>query len=533
MDVTIADILEFDLVRAGDPHVLAGTDQLDTGVRWVHIAEMKNLTGLLQGGELVLTTGMTFTGRVDEVEHYLTDLADAGAAGVVVEIIPGRERVSAAVTIAAHSATIPVIVLSRRVRFVELTEKVHQLIVTRQLAEVDRARHVHEIFTELSMAGARLDEIVAQTAKLLRAPVVLENLSHNVIGFAGAGMPIEDLLRDWERRSRHIGDDHHPGSAEPWLFVSVGPRGAEWGRLIVPAPDVGQEAVMILERASQALSISRMSMRDQHDLAQKAQAGLIHELRESGSVTEGEALARASALGLTRAPTYLPVVIRLGRSAGHDPLALQRHERTLLELTTRSLQDSGTSAIAASLHAGSVALVIAVANRQREDPVLMALCAGLERHGAAGRSAAANWTIGVGAGRDTVLVACTAGLDEAVHVAEAAATSAERRLAYYRSRDVRLRGLLGLIRDDPRVQTFVETELGPLLAGPHDADLQLLRVYLELEGNKAAVARALYLSRPTLYGRIRRLEKTLGTSLTDPQSRVSLHVALLVHQFSP
>lgn len=532
MDVTIGDILGFDLVRAGDPHVLAGRDRLDTGVRWVHIAEVTSLTGLLQGGELVLTTGMTFTGRVDEVVDYLADLADVGAAGVVIEIIPGREHVTAAVEAAATTAAIPVIVLSRRVRFVEVTEMVHQLIVARQLAEVDRARHVHEVFTELSMAGARFDEIIGQTAKLLRVPVVLEDLAHNVIGFAGAGVPIEDLLRDWERRSRRIGTG--AGNAEPWLQAAVGPRGEEWGRLIVPAAAVDPQSVMILQRAGQALSISRMSMRDQHDLAQKAQAGLIHELRESGTVSEGEALARATALGLARTSFYLPVVIRLDRSAGHDPLALQRRERTLLELTTRSLHDAGTSAISASLHAGSVAIVIAVPNQHREDALMTALCTGLTRHGTAVLPATApHWTVGVGAGRDTLMSAGTAGLDEASHVAEAAATSAERRLPYYRSRDVRLRGLLGLIRDDPRVQTFVETELGPLLAGPHDDELQLLRVYLELEGNKAAIARTLYLSRPTLYARIQRLENKLGASLTDPQSRVSLHVALLVHQFSP
>src|SRR6185437_11684275 len=42
---------------------------------------------------------------------------------------------------------------------------------------------------------------------------------------------------------------------------------------------------------------------------------------------------------------------------------------------------------------------------------------------------------------------------------------------FYRLADLRLRGLLHLLRDDPRVQTFVERELGPLLAAEPDTAL--------------------------------------------------------------
>ena len=35
---------------------------------------------------------------------------------------------------------------------------------------------------------------------------------------------------------------------------------------------------------------------------------------------------------------------------------------------------------------------------------------------------------------------------------------------YFRAADIRLRGLLALLRDDPRVQRFAETELKSLLA---------------------------------------------------------------------
>ena len=98
---------------------------------------------------------------------------------------------------------------------------------------------------------------------------------------------------------------------------------------------------------------------------------------------------------------------------------------------------------------------------------------------------------------------------------------------------MRLRGLLALLRKDPRVQQFVESELaGVLHAEARGAEgyLELLGQYLESGGNKAALARNGYLSRPTLYARLGRLEELLAVDLDDAESRTSLHVALLLHR---
>jgi len=141
------------------------------------------------------------------------------------------------------------------------------------------------------------------------------------------------------------------------------------------------------------------------------------------------------------------------------------------------------------------------------------------------------WIIGVGRMKATLLKAA-AGIDEAAHVAESAATLRETGKPYYRATDVRLRGLLALLRKDPRVQQFVESELSAVLRAEAEGKgeyLELLGRYLGSGGNKAAMARSGYLSRPTLYARLAKLEELLGVDLDDPESRTSLHVALLAH----
>jgi purine catabolism regulator len=102
------------------------------------------------------------------------------------------------------------------------------------------------------------------------------------------------------------------------------------------------------------------------------------------------------------------------------------------------------------------------------------------------------------------------------------------RTLYYRLADLRLRGLVHLLRDDPRVQTFVERELGPLLtAEPDTSLLDVLAAYLAAGGNKAEAAKRAHLARPTFYERLRRIERILSTDLASAESRTSLHVALL------
>jgi purine catabolism regulator len=81
------------------------------------------------------------------------------------------------------------------------------------------------------------------------------------------------------------------------------------------------------------------------------------------------------------------------------------------------------------------------------------------------------------------------------------------------------------------VQTFAETELKNLLirdADHGENDLAVLRGYLELAGNKSALAKRLHMSRPALYSRLAAIQRRLDMDLEDGESMTSLHVALLI-----
>lgn len=533
MQPTVREILALPVLQAGDPVLVCGADRpdaLDRPVRWVHVSDLPDLSNLLEGGELVLTTGQALTDERHR-DAYLPQLAQAGAVALVVELGVHVDEVPSSVVAAGANLDLPVVALRRPVRFVEVTEEVHRRIVAEQYAEVDYARRVHEAFTNLSMRRASVDEIVAAAAEMLDMPIVLEDLNHQALAFVRRGLSLTELLGDWERRSRVDGGT--------WLTRPVGPYRQEWGRLVAPLgravdgePD--DRTVMTLERAAQALALHRMVEQDRTSLELRAQSGLVDDLLRGRITDEGEATARAHALGLRPALTYVPMTVRVPQTANANQLLTQQRRSRTLDAVVHAIRSGGHSVLAASRDDGQIDLLLAPQSKAMAvaDPgperTLLEVTAAM-RHAVVQVDGVSACVIGVGP-ESSRLVDAAGGLEESAHVAEVALAMADGR-PFFRAADVRLRGLIALIRSDARVQAFAETELRGLLerrATHGDEMFDLLAAYLDEGGNKAALAKRLHLSRPTLYARLAAVERLLGVDLDDAESRTSLHVAMMV-----
>lgn len=537
MQPTVREILALPVLQAGDPVLVCGADRpevLDRPVRWVHVSDLPDLSNLLEGGELVLTTGQALTDEGHR-DDYLPQLARAGAVALVVELGTHVVEVPPSVVAAGAHLDLPVVALRHPVRFVEVTEEVHRRIVAEQYAEVDYARRVHEAFTNLSMRRASVDEIVAAAADMLDMPIVLEDLNHQALAFVRRGLSLTELLDDWERRSR--------GDVGTWVTRPVGPYRQEWGRLVAPLgrADGGEpddRTVTTLERAAQALALHRMVEQDRTSLELRAQSGLVDDLLRGRIRDEGEATARAHALGLRPALTYVPMTVRVPQTANANQLLTQQRRSRTLDAVVHAIRSGGHSVLAASRDDGQIDLLLApqtkamaIHHRERDpgpERALLEVTAAM-RHAVVQVDGVSACVIGVGP-ESSRLVDAAGGLEESAHVAEVALAMADGR-PFYRAADVRLRGLIALIRSEARVQAFAETELRGLLerrATHGDEMFDLLAGYLDEGGNKAALAKRLHLSRPTLYARLAAVERLLGVDLDDAESRTSLHVAMMV-----
>src|SRR6266700_2049582 len=472
---TVADLLSLDVIRRGSPQVVAGSDGLDARVRWVHVLELADAAHLLQGGELVLTTGGALAAEL------------------------GRRYVGALPAVlvrAAADSGLTLIAFEREVSFVEITGAVHARIIDAQLDELRASERLHEVFTELSVSGASLDEVVRQAAALAGRPVILADLSHRVLACEPGSADPARLLAGFARRSRALASS--PGrtsydEASGWLFTPVGARGEDWGRVILvcDGPPGGTDTVLI-ERAATTLALGRLLTRHAESLDRQAHRTLITGIISQAHADPAEAAVRSRALGVpVDGRQLVAMVLRLRDPAGTPgPLGVSAHARVLdiADAAAAACRAERIPSLVGTLDDARAGAMLSLSPRADPDRVLHAL-----------------------AGR----IAQRAG-------------GASGRPPFYRLADLRLRGLLHLLRDDPRVQTFVERELGPLLAAEPDSSLlDVLAAYFAAGGNKAEAAKNAHLARPTFYERLRRIERILGTDLGSAESRTSLHVALL------
>ena len=556
---TVAEVLALDPVRRGAPRVLAATDRLDTPVRWVHVIELAEAAHLLRGGELVLSTGIALPGDPGGLARYVADLASVGVSALAVELGSRYSRsLPDALVAAAVTHRLPLLVFERETQFIEITESVHALIIDNQLAELRAAERMHQVFTELAVSGAPADEVVGQAATLAGCPVILENLAHQVLACATAAQDAAGLLAGFATRSRAVGH-RCPHRLRPDVGLA-GHRGRR------PRPGLGPPDHGPRRAARAARPGPAGAGRDHagpgpaagppagepgaagppHDPVRAGRARLRRPGRGPGpGQGAGRARHRPPAHGRRR-----PGQRRLGATSldrdqarGHQPaaepapasaqaaawrrpaqpgLAAQARTASVADATAAACRQLPVPALVASLDDSRVAALLALPPRADPDAVLTRLAAALRPRLDAGD------VIGAGSVVESVTAVQRSFL-EADQVAEVAARTPAG-LPFYRLPDLRLRGLLHLLRDDPRLQAFAERELAPLLRHDHAAGSQLvaaLTAYLEAGGNKAEAAKRAHLARPTLYERLRQIEEVLGTSLEPAESRLSLHVALL------
>jgi purine catabolism regulator len=527
---TVAEVLALDAVRQGNPRVVAGTAGLDRRVRWVHVTELTDVREILRGGELVLSTAIAWPDDRESLARYIADLASLGAAGLVVEL--GRRYPQAPpkpLLLAAEKHRLPVITLGRDTRFVTITEAVHARIIDAQLAELRASEEVHQTFTELAVEGAEPGEVVRQIAKMAGHPVVLENLAHQVLVYDTATTTEEALLDGWEGRSRAVRPATRTAYDERsgWLTTVVGARGQDWGRLVlvcdgIPAP-APSRLIMLAERGAATLALNRLMQRDRESLERQTHRTLLTAILNHAH-SSSEISLRARAIGVRLDDKRLVgIVLRL---RGHaSSLEHQSRLRELTDNAAAAVRDKRLAALIGAVDEHSVGLLLALGPQDREDAALETFASSVRKlAGPDGGDFAIAVGTSVGAVRDA-----RRSLLEAVQVADAAIRQTGGP-SYHRLVDVRLRGLLHLLRDDARLQTYVERELGPLLAYDTERGTNLvamLGIYLDQGRNKSAAADAAHLSRPSFYERLHRIERVLSVDLDSVESCLSLHVALL------
>ncbi len=548
--MTVADLLELEVLQRGRPDILSGSHLGQRPVRWVHTSEIYEISPLLKGGEVLLTTGLGLVGAGPAaLADYARALGERSIAALILEL--GRTFTAAPEPLlaGARESGLPLITLRGIVPFVEITETVHAMLISREVARLRLARRVDTVVTSSLVSGAGLGDLLRDLATLAECPVRLYGIDGHVVAASDAagGAPADIPVYD-----------EPPGG---WPQADVELRSHGWGRLVVHGPaTIARELVAERGAAAVAIELGRAGP-GSGPSRRRAGALLLRDLfgRQYSSIDDIS--GRAAALGLAIRPTSPAVGMCLFVDRPGPRRKLTEPGATTTAAPPRPIPPAAPPRpippaapppkAGSPPRVGSVVDAVADAAEKILGPALVTEIDGSILIAAAdGRAGAddprrrlddlADAIDAALPGGRAVAVVCgpvatdVTALARSLRVAREASVLARRlhsELRTLRHTDLGVHRLISRFASDPELAAFVEEQLGPLIDydATHGRELvRTLDTLLACGLSKAETARALHIRRQTLYQRLDTIGKLLGgIDLTTRERRTSLDLALV------
>lgn len=526
--VTLRDILALPALVQVKTEVICGADKLDTPVRWVHVVDTARGAELLNGGELLLTTGIVFDRPPEQQGELIDSFHRFGAIALLVEVGVQIPKVPAAVVQRCEEIGLPLIATYDEVKFVEITEAVHSELLNRQFEQVEALQRINSSFWGLMFNGAPPEQLVLHASRELELPVVLEDLNHRVVLYVEGHYLPSQLLKDWEAKSRQwahhthgvglvadpvtVPDPNETGVA--WDFIDIQAQGNHWGRLFVRRTrERDSKATHIMRHASMALAIERLSAHSPNSWTDlRERMGLERLLHHRFTTVSGQKTVLESNGFRTDGRRILALEVRA--TAGAEP-TLDQIRDALLRLgpdtdVLVAPQESDATRIAGALSVDP--------NRYQLSELKRRI-----RHEFESLGLPLDITAAVGLEGPIDLGAALHQLATIEEVIPASGVNFR-----VMTRD-KLENILHKLHDDVNMQAFSESLLTPLLLHDQRNSADLLstaRALVDYPTSRSAAAQVLHLSRTALYSRIATIERLLSIDLSNGKEFFALSLAV-------
>jgi purine catabolism regulator len=460
--------------------VLTGDDLLARPIGWVHPTELTDPQAFLEGGELLLTTGLALDEGTSPA--YVRRLVEAGVAGLGFGVGLSHDFVPRSLVETAASVGLPVLEVPRETPFIAITRAVSRAVAADEYATTVRIGKAQQELTRTAVGKGGPAGVLRKLAKLVDGWVLLfdrttvTEAAPTSARAYGASLRVE--LERLRTGTRVVALD---GQEVVLQTLDTSAR-----RVLAVGAPLDTAGRHIVNTAVSVLSLALEQDRAQAAARQALRSGLL-ELLVGGQAELALQVLAETGGEPPRAPWS--VLVFVGAPAARRKLlgALE-----------------GEPVFAA--RRGSSVVAIGPADPAAE--------AAARIGGLHGGLAGPVSTTDFAAGLEQAELAAQAALAE-----DKALVSAAEHLG---------RGLLSLI--EPSVaQAFARGLLTPLRA--HDTtgrgDLETsLRCWLEHHGHWDVAAARLGVHRHTLRNRIRKVEELLGRDLDSPGVRAELWVAL-------
>jgi len=498
-------------------NLLAGERNADRPVRWVHVSELDDPTPWLQGGELLLTTGMGIGSTPAKQRAYVKRLSDAGLAALGFGLGFSHQRVPRPVLAEAEACEFPLFEVPYPTPFIAITEAVFTRILAEQYETLQRAVDAQHVLTRAVMNGEGIDGVASSVASVTKGWALLLDLH---------GLPMAATSKEAESRADRVWDEL--GSSRPegtgfsltlvdrghhvWI-QPVGPQGRVEAFLAVGKPEALTQFDRIV--AGHALSLVAIELAKARAVAE-AERRLQGDFFDSlvrGDVAAADASRELARFGFSKGDDVQVYSFETasGAAGGAKPESAPDAELPWAAEDLFSRAGGGFLISPAS----SGAHVLLQADPQRDlGQLLKALS---ERLGVEVRA---------GTGSVVAVVDVARSLRESRYALQVCRLEGWSSAGFEDLGTYRL--LLSMTEPDA-LRAFAESLLAPLDAYDRDHGGELatsLRAFLANNARWETAAAELYVHRHTLRYRMRKVEELTGRDLSSSFDRMEFWLAL-------
>ena len=516
-----------------------GGEGADAPVRWVHISELPDPTPWLNGGELLLTTGIQL-GSEERQREFVRLLSGHHLAGLGFGTGFDHDRLPEALLDEAGRRDFPVFEVPYEMPFIALTEKAFTRLVNEQYEVLQRGIAIHKRLERLVLEERGLDELVRALAATIGGAVWVLSARGDTLAAKQFRRQVPDKALDYVRnevrgRSGTAGASSdealefapdHPELAGRSLVLPVSIRGSggpqAWLVAARDAGGLGDFERLILQQAVTVVALELMRQRAMRDTERRLAGDVLAEAL-TGRLSESELAVRLRPFGVGASAAVL-VFSRPDRAGaaggeGAGPVRTGAMPPPAEGDLDRFLADAGVGALVA-WHDGLLCAV--VDSREGLDPVALAGQAREALQPEHGELRAA-------ASRPAPVGSLRRSFHEARCALEAAALANGSSLPVASYRDLGAFQLILSLQDDEALRLYCDSVLGPVedASGEYGDELiRSLEAYIEQNGQWEKAARELYCHRHTLRYRIKRVEELTGRDLSTARDRIEFWLAL-------
>ncbi|TFV53102.1 PucR family transcriptional regulator, partial [Geodermatophilus sp. DF01-2] len=168
------------------------TADVDRPVSWVHVSELADPTPFLEGGEVLLTTGLTLAPEDPQLPDYVRRLAETGVVALGLGTGLSHPRMPDELVAAADAQGLAILEVPRQTPFIAISRAVSAALAAEEYAAVARTSAVQQELTRAAVASGAPAAVVDRLARHLGGWALLLD---------AAGTPLEAAPRSARARA--------------------------------------------------------------------------------------------------------------------------------------------------------------------------------------------------------------------------------------------------------------------------------------------------------------------------------------------